>query len=103
VVATLDASVDHWRECKGRHEDSTIAERIVALAEAPPTRQFGIEPVTAIVLSTAVLMVLKTKIEIRRDKDGRWSFHLKSDALSTPLLKKLLEKVLSWLPRGPAE
>ena len=43
----------------------------------------------------------KTKIEFRRDKGGRWSFHLKSDALCTPLLKKLLEKLLSWLPGGP--
>jgi hypothetical protein len=54
-----------------------------------------------VALTAAVVMALKTHIEIKRNEKGQWTFHLKSKALDKEMLKGFLEKLLSWIPGGP--
>ena len=77
-----------------------MEEIITSLADNPPPRDF-MEPVTAIALTAALVVVLKTGVEIERDPDAGWRFHLKSEPLSEDLLKGFVEKLLSRLPTGP--
>jgi len=82
-------------------QDPQVGERIAVLAQSPPTQHFGIDPVTSAILTTAVIMVLKTQVEFSRNTRGEWSIRIKSNALDKELLKGFVEKLLSWMPSNP--
>ena len=79
--------------------DPDREQRIIALAESP-TRSF-IEPVTAIVLTAAVVAVLKTGVKYKRRSDGEWELEIDSPSLDKESLKGFVDKLLSWIPKGP--
>ena len=84
--------------------DTEMRENITRLIEKPvehgDRHKFALDPVTVGVLTTAVVLVLKTQFEIGL-KEGRWSFSLKSEAVDMEVLKGFVSKLLSWIPSGP--
>jgi hypothetical protein len=82
-------------------QDSTLGPAVTAMVENPAPMRMALEPTSALVLAAAVLMVLKTHFEIKRDAQGCWTFQLKSPALDKGLLKRFVETLLSWIPPGP--
>lgn len=82
-------------------QDPEFADQIKFMAEHKVTERFGIEPVTGVVLAGALVMVLRTGFEFKRNEDGRWSIKIKSAAAQSELIDKFASKVLSWLPSGP--
>ncbi len=86
-------------------QDTEMREKITRLIEKPAEHgdryKFALDPVTVGVLTTAVVMVLKTQFKIGLDKKGRWSFEVKSKAVDMEVLKGFVNKLLSWVPSGP--
>jgi hypothetical protein len=80
-------------------EDPKTRRRIIQVAENPP-RGF-IEPALAIALTGGLIMVLKTKFDLKRNEEGRWTFSATSAPLDKDLLKDFVSKLLSWIPSGP--
>ncbi|MCP4568470.1 MAG: hypothetical protein GY841_12910 [FCB group bacterium] len=80
-------------------DDPELLARIKAFSGTG--QQKFMDPVMGISLTTAAMLVLKTHIDIGRDKDGKWSFSAKSPALDKELLKMFMEKLLTWVPSGP--
>jgi len=79
-------------------QDRTLGPNVAAMAANPEPMRMAWDPLTAIALSAAVVMVLKTHFEIKRDAQGRWTIHVKSPALDKGLLKGFVEKLLGWIP-----
>jgi hypothetical protein len=75
-------------------------EKIIkTMAKNPPPEKLGI-PVTELALLTAVVFVLKSEFEIKRDKSGRYSFLFRSKPLDKSILKEFITQVSNWLPKG---
>lgn len=49
-------------------------------------------------LGFAAYFALSTAIDIQRDKDGKWSFKMKVRPASEGAVKKLVEKLIGYLP-----
>ena len=74
--------------------DLEIERRIEALAAAP-THKF-IDPVTStVLLGTAVVVVLRTKINLRRDQKG-WTFEISKPSVATKELADFVGKLIPW-------
>jgi hypothetical protein len=74
--------------------DPEMEHRIVALA-AELTQKF-LDPTTgSILLVTAVVIVLKTKVNLRYEK-GTWTFELGKPSIATGELRDFLAKVIPW-------
>ena len=65
-------------------QDPAFAEPIRIMARQPPAAsQRYFEPVSTIVLTTAALLVLQTRVKFKRDHTGKWSFEADKKALRT--------------------
>jgi hypothetical protein len=79
-------------------QDPAFAEPIRIMARQPPAAsQRYFEPVSTIVLTTAALMVLQTRVKFKRNHTGKWSFEADKKALSDGTLKLLVQHLLSLL------
>ena len=79
-------------------QDEEFRPGIQGLIEGPQPARLGVVATVATV--TAVLAVLQSYVEIKRDKDGKWSFHFKKEPTEDSILAPLVKKLLSWLPGG---
>ena len=79
--------------------DDELNARIGDMAEAPPMR--FMPGLGEIALVTAVVMLLKSRIDLERDKKGQWRFRFKSDPLDKEIFAPLAKKLPSWIPLGP--
>ena len=52
----------------------------------------------SIALAVAALFVLRTGMDIERDKQGKWSIKVKVKPGSDSAVKKLIEKLINYLP-----
>jgi hypothetical protein len=93
--------------------DGDLARQaLIVLAEDPATR-LAIDSMAAeegsagihtfdggasIALGIAAYFALSTALDIKRDKDGKWSFHMKVKPASEAAVKKLVEKLIGYLP-----
>jgi hypothetical protein len=93
--------------------DGDLARQaLIVLAEDPATR-FAIDSMAAeepsagihtfdagasIAVGIAAYFALSTALDIKRDKDGKWSFHMKVKPASEAAVKKLVEKLIGYLP-----
>lgn len=78
-----------------------MKEKIDGLTAFPPRAgHFSADPMTMIGL-TALILVLKTAVDIERDKTGKWKIHIKSKAADKAVIAEFVKKLLSWIPSGP--
>ena len=66
-------------------------------AGVPASNQHYFEPST-ILLTTAALLVLQTRVKFKRDHTGKWSFEIEKRVASDGAVKLLVERLLSYLP-----
>jgi hypothetical protein len=78
--------------------DEQLKGRIADMAQSQTTpAAFG---TGGILLSVAVVMLLKSYIKIERDKDGKWSFSFESKPLDKGILAELVKKLAIWSVPG---
>jgi hypothetical protein len=76
-------------------EDPETAAAIEALAAQPLRRErFDLGLTVAVV--TAAVVALQTRVQFERGEDGRWSVKVDKKAASDPLVKGLVQKLLTW-------
>lgn len=81
-------------------EDPAFAEPISIMTSQAGTstgNQRYFEPSSTVALTTAVLLVLQTRVHIKRDKDGKWSLEIDKKSGSDSAVKLLVERLLSFL------
>lgn len=70
-------------------------------APGQPARDFAVDPISLIGITSLALLVLSTYVNVERDPYGRWTFHLRikpvSDKLKTEIIK-LATCLISVLP-----
>ncbi|WP_263819464.1 hypothetical protein [Salinibacter sp.] len=73
-------------------QDEESRDRIAQLIEGPIPEQFldG----TTIALSTAVLILLQTRVRFERDSDGNWSVVVEKGASSNKLLQEVIQHLV---------
>ena len=90
-------------------EGDLARQALLLLAEDPKTRQAletrldhpGMESFgagTLLLGVTAALVVLQTRFEVERDKDGKVSWKIRKEAIDSAVLKELVRKVAGFLP-----
>ncbi len=73
--------------------EPSYREGVAALvANPPPQRMLG--PWETMAIASAVLVVLQTQFEFKRDKQGRWTVKLEKKPTSTKLLTAVIQKLL---------
>jgi hypothetical protein len=78
--------------------DLEMERRIVAIA-ATPAQKF-IDPVTStLLLGTAIVVILRTKIDLRRDQRG-WTFEVSKPSVATKDLADFVGKLIPWYRSG---
>ena len=82
-------------------EDPDRSGPIAALIRNPGPKTFALDPFTGTLLVSAVLFVLKSHVQIERDKQGRWSFQFRSKPATTAQIAPLLKKLVSLIAAGP--
>ena len=79
-------------------EDPETRQAIETMARhMPASRQAFVDPGT-VALTAALLVVLQSHVELKRDPGGKWSFSYIKKEAPVELLKPLVEKLLAWLP-----
>ena len=81
-------------------EDRNTAAAIQTLAREHETalHQQTYDGGATIALGIAALFVLRTAMKIERDKQGRWSFKVDIKPASDSAVKKLIDKLVAYLP-----
>lgn len=72
-------------------------------APAQPTRDFAVDPISLIGITSLALLVLSTYVNLERDADGQWTFQLRIKPQSEKLKAGIIElakKVIPVLPRN---
>jgi hypothetical protein len=67
-----------------------------------PARDFAVDPISLMGTTSLALLVLTTYINLERDADGRWTFHLRIKPVSDQLkiqIVKLATTLISVLPK----
>jgi len=77
-------------------EDPGTREAIVALAASEPPPMFS--ATATIAVTTAVLLVLQTHFRFARGKDRKSSVAIEKKPTAEPLLRPLVQKLLSLFP-----
>ncbi len=77
-------------------QDEELRPGLEGLIAGSQPAKFGVGATVATV--TAVLVVLQSYVEVKRDKDGNWSFHFKKEPTEDSIIAPLVKKLLSWLP-----
>jgi hypothetical protein len=71
-------------------------------APAPPARDFAVDPISLIGITSLALLVLSTYVNFERHADGRWTFQLRIKPQSEKLKAGIIElakKLIPLLPR----
>lgn len=76
-------------------------ENVIATMAENPERAQKLGPITAIVLTAAVVAALKTSVRYKRLSNGEWELEIDSPSLDKESLKGFVDKLLSWIPKGP--
>lgn len=67
-----------------------------------PARDFAVDPISLIGITSLALLVLSTYVNLERDADGRWTFQMRinpqSDKLKTGIVE-LAKRLISALPQ----
>jgi len=79
--------------------DPHQATAIRALATGP-TPEKMIDPLTAVGVVTAALVVLQTKVKFELDAGGRWTLEIEKSALKDSTIADLGKKLLGFLGGG---
>jgi hypothetical protein len=82
-------------------DDPQNRKVLTALIEGPPTEKMGV--VTTVVVITAALVVLQTRVVFERSKDGKVTLKVVKPTMKDALLKDFMGKLLSYVSRDPAE
>ena len=82
-------------------DDPQNREVLNALIEGPAPESFGV--VTAVVVITAALVVLQTRVVFERGKDGKVTLKVVKPTMKDALLKDFMGKLLGYFSRNPAE
>lgn len=80
-------------------EDPSTREAIQVMATNLSGEGVRFEPVTAIALTTAALVVLQTHVRFERDKQGKWTVKIEKQATKNSLLKLLVQRILAYIPK----
>jgi hypothetical protein len=81
--------------------DPAYAEPIATMArnaESGSARRF-MEP-SSVLLATAVMVALQTRLHFKRDSSGKWAFEMDKKAASDGLLKAVVERLLGLGTKG---
>ncbi len=80
--------------------DPAFAEpiRIMASQLGPSRTQQYIEP-TTIVLTTAVLLVLQTRIKFKADHAGKWSVEIEKKSAADATVRLVAQRLLTYLDK----
>ena len=83
-------------------QDPAFAEPIQRMARqaaagVPTSGQRYFEP-TTIALTTAVLLVLQTRVKFKRDHTGKWSIEIEKKTAGDGAIEVLVQRLLSLLP-----
>jgi len=78
--------------------DGQTRRAIELMADRPPERSTSYIDPFGVTLAIGALYALQTQVEIGRDKAGHWSFKLKTKPLGDSAVKRLVEKLISYLP-----
>ena len=64
------------------------------------TKEFAVDPVTAIALSTACIMVLKSYVKVEYNEEDGWGVKFESKPLDKDILKGYVKKLVGFLTKG---
>jgi hypothetical protein len=78
-------------------EDPETLKAIETLASVPPYSAATFDLGISIGLTTAVLIVLQTRVQFKRDSTGKWSLKLDKKPTSDALLKGLVQKLIGFV------
>lgn len=84
-------------------EDPKLRQKIEALAQGGAPDSFSAELLTDAAIVTAAITVLKTGVDVKKDKDGKWTLHLYTRPLDNKILSTFVQKLLGWWPGKPSE
>ena len=76
---------------------SRLAIESMAAEEGSASRQ-TYDGGSTIALAIAAFYALSTAIDVERDKQGKWSFKMKVRPASEATVRRLVEKLISYLP-----
>jgi hypothetical protein len=79
-------------------EDERMRETIDTMAVNLPEPSTQYDAGLTVAITAAVLFVLQTHIRFERDKQGHWSAKIEKKPTSEVLLKKLMQKLLAYVP-----
>ena len=77
-------------------EDPMVSDPLATLIDGPPTRTFGVDP-GSFLLVTAALVVLQTHVRVERTTTGRWKIEIDKPSASSSVLKTLTAKLVPFL------
>lgn len=70
-------------------------------APAQATKDFAVDPISLIGITSLALLTLSTYVNLERDADGRWTFQLRINPVSEKLKAEIIElakRLVSVLP-----
>jgi hypothetical protein len=70
---------------------------------AQPSRDFAVDPVSLMGITSLALLVLSTYVNLERDADGRWTFQLRITPQSEKLKGGLIELAKKLIPVLPTK
>ncbi len=76
-----------------------MRDRLEVYLDQPQGSQFGVA--TSLALIVAALVILQTRVHIKRSETGGWTIDIKKEPTSDELIKPLLEKMLGFISTGP--
>jgi hypothetical protein len=79
-------------------EDERMRETIDMMAVNLPEPSTQYDAGLTVAMTAAVLFALQTHIQLERDKQGHWSVKVEKKPTSEALLKKLVQKLLAYVP-----
>lgn len=87
-------------------EDSVYAQLVPdaptsSSSQALPARDFAVDPLGFIGATSLALLVLSSYVDLKRDADGRWTFHLRINPTSDKLKAQIIELAKRLIPVLP--
>ena len=64
------------------------------------TKEFAVDPITAIALPAICIMVLKSYVRVEYNKENGWIFEFESKPLDKEILKSFVEKFVGFFTKG---
>ena len=84
-------------------QDPELEPRITAMAKGQSEGAFSAEILANTALLTAAIMVLKTGVDIKKDKDGKWTVHVYTRPLDSETLSTFVRKLMDWFTGGSSD